>query len=299
MTRLRTRSIIGFTLTLAAALAFALVVRDRGMAQGTGATGAPPPTYDYDPTVPGTQPPASPLLANPTTRSLRTHQLNVPVLVPLAEAQAVLPPGFNAVESASGSGTATIILVFFYQQQFERIGIGTFGPASGLVLSIPALNTNIQPNRVELILPTLELSDAPSVEAANAAFGPGSSRLAETKVEIKEEGGRLRFTYHVVDEALGLNVKVNAEGSAVIVARSLSDPAPMLFRTLDNGQAPNPPLRNAAQQDSNAVPTAEANLDLSLGGGRLRLPGGGHLTVIGVGPTVTFFRWVEFIVQPE
>jgi hypothetical protein len=266
MTRLRTRSLVGSALALAAALALALVLRERGMAQGTGATGAPPPTYDYNAATPGVQPPTSPLVANPATHQLRTHQLAVPVLVPLAEVQAVLPSGFNAVESAPGSGTATVTLVFIYQQRFERIGNGTFGPAWGLQVSLTALNTNVEPDRLEAILPALELSDAAVVDATNAAFGPGSSRLAETKVDIKEEGGRLRFRFHVVDKAIGLNVKVSAEGPAAIVTRGRFDPAPVPSRTVDNGRAPNPPSRNAAQFDSSAVPTSDADLDLDVAG---------------------------------
>jgi hypothetical protein len=299
MNRLRKRTGIGMALAIASALTLALVVRERSMAQSTGATGSPPPTYDYNSAAPGVQPPTSPLLANPAARELRTHQLGVSVLVPLAEMQAVLPPGFTAVESAPGSGMATVGMGFIYQARFEQTGAGTFGPVSGTTVIHTARNTNADPPRLEAVFLALELSDPAAVAAANAVFGPGSSRLARTKVDIKEEGGRLRLRFHVVDEALGFNVKVSAEGPAHVVTRSQSDPVPVPWRFLNNGGVPNPPLRAAFQGDINTIPSAAADVDVSVVGRRLRLPGGGRLTVMGVGPSVSFWRWVEVVTRPE
>jgi hypothetical protein len=221
----------------------------------------------------------------------------------LAQQPPALPRGRRTgcynVATPPGSGTAAVGLAFIYQERTERIGIGTFGPSSGLVIVHNALNTNTEPDRVEQLGLAYECSDAAFVGALNAALGPGSSRQAEVKVDIKEEGGQLRFQFHVVDEALDLNVKVSAEGPAAIANRFHQDPVPIPFRTLNNGTAPNPPFRFASQGDNNVVATAEANLELAVTGGRLGLPGGGSLTVVDVGPTVAFIRWVELFTKPE
>src|SRR4029453_17533742 len=68
-----------------------------------------PPTYDFNPAVPGIQGPTSPLLAAPYTHFFRTISLNVPLLVPAGELQAALPPGFNALPDAQGRATVTAL----------------------------------------------------------------------------------------------------------------------------------------------------------------------------------------------
>ena len=71
-----------------------------------------PPTYDFDPAVPGVQGPTSPLLAAPYTHFFRTISLNVPLLVPAAELQAALPPGFTALPDALGRATVTALFSY-------------------------------------------------------------------------------------------------------------------------------------------------------------------------------------------
>jgi len=257
-----------------------------------------PPSYDYNTDIPGTQPPTSPLLANPATQTLRTFQLVVDsVLVPLGELQAILPRGFNAIESSPGSGTASLTLDFIFQERFERIGVGTFGPASGFQVQAPALNVTL--SRQERILLAQEYSDSAFVAAINAASGPGSSRVAEVAVKIEETKRQIRFTFKVKNEAIGLNVEVLAEGRpADIVERFHVDPQANAFRSLNNGLSPNPPYRIALQQERSVVPATDSNLDFRAAGGQLRLPGG-SLTIVGLGPTFTVRRWQEIFTKPE
>jgi hypothetical protein len=106
-----------------------------GSAVAAGPTGASPPAYDYDPTTPGVQPPTSPLLAGYNYRSVRTYQVTFPVLVPLDQLQAIMPPQFSATPSAAGASTSTLNLAFFLDQRFDVGGTGTFGPVSGVLVS--------------------------------------------------------------------------------------------------------------------------------------------------------------------
>ncbi len=257
-----------------------------------------PPSYDYNTDIPGTQPPTSPLLANPATQTLRTFQLTVSsVLVPLGELNAILPPGFNAIESSPGSDTASLILDFIFQERFERIGIGTFGPASGLQVRASVLNITL--NRQETVLLAQEYSDPAFVTAINAANGPGSSRVAGVEVEMEEKKGQIRLTFDVEDEAIGLNVEVRGEGrSADIVQRFHVDPQVVAFRSLNNGLSPNLSYRLAVQQERSQVTVTDSNLELRAAGGQLRLPGG-SLTLVGLGPTFNIVRWQEIFTKPE
>ena len=217
-------------------------------------------------------------------------------LVPIAELEAILPRGFDAVEASPGSATAAITLDFIFQQRMELIGIGTFGPASGLQVQATALNTEL--SRQERLILAWEFSDAVFVKALDAAFGSGSSRPAKTKVDIKEDEATLQFKFHVVDEPLGLNVKLTAEGPAGLVERFHADPQPSTFRSLNDGEFTNPPFRLALQQDRAVVPTTAESLALDVPGGRLRLPGG-SLTIVGVAPTFNVVRLHELFSKPE
>lgn len=257
-----------------------------------------PPSYDYNTDIPGTQPPTSPLLANPATHTLRTLQLSVSsVLVPLGELNAILPPGFNAIESPPGSGTASLILDFIFQERFERIGLGTSGPASGLQVRATVLNTTL--NRQETLLLAQEYSDPAFVNAINAANGPGSSHVAEVEVEMEEKKGQIRLTFDCEDEDIGLNVWVRGEGrSADIVTRFHVDPQVVAFRSVDNGLSPNPSFRLAVMQDRSTVTMTDSNLELRAAGGQLRLPGG-SLTLVGLGPTFNIIRLQEIFTKPE
>jgi hypothetical protein len=252
-----------------------------------------PPTYDYDTVTPGTQPPTSPLLAGSTARIMETLALSVFATVPQAELQAVLPGGFIATESPAGSGLAVITLRFRFQERIEQLGGGTFGPASGLVVFHIARNAAL--NRPELLILAAEFSDASLVNGWRAVFGPGSSRLADVEVEIKEKGEQLQLKFDVEDEAIGLSVKVQAEGPAAITRRTHSDPFDLPLRPLNDGIFANPAHRSSNMGD---VQIVEANLELHAAGGQLRLPGG-VLTIAGLAPNVAFVRAFESLFRPE
>lgn len=253
-----------------------------------------PPTYDWDTATAGIQPPTSPRLANPTARLLSTLRLAFPVTVPLAQLQAILPAGYVATEAApAGSGLASLSLQFRFQERFERIGVGTFGPTSGLVVSHIARNAAL--NRSELLFLTAEDSTASAADAFNAVFGPGSSRLAEVETEIEEKSGMLEVKFGVKDAPIGLEVNVQAQGPAAIDTRGHGDPAGAPARGLNNGASANASYWFAFMNDFRPVPITSSNFSLRIGPGRygdgvLGLPGGA-VDVVGVGPNFAFLRW--------
>ena len=145
------------------------------------------PTYDYDTTTPDrAERPTSPLLANPTARDAGMFRLDVPALVPVAQLQAILPAGFNATEfPAPGSGRALLPLLFLFQERCERFAQPSgFGSFSGLSVVHTAHNSVM--NRNEILVLAAEFSEASNVDCFNAAFGPGSARLADVEVEVEE-----------------------------------------------------------------------------------------------------------------
>jgi hypothetical protein len=264
-----------------------------GSAVAAGPTGASPPAYDYDPTTPGVQPPTSPLLAGYNYRSVRTYQVTIPVLVPLDQLQAIMAPQFSATPSSAGATTSTLNLAFFIDQRFDVGGTGTFGPVSGLLVSTVAVNKNTSPEQSELVFPAFEASG--EIDALNESFGAGAARLAEVSVSIEQSDGQMRFAFKVHDTAGGLEVAAAASSPSGINTRSISDPVGLVFRTFD-GRNANSAFRAASQSDTLPVPQAAARAKLASRGNRLRLPGG-SLSVVGLGPTITFARNVEFLLK--
>lgn len=258
-------------------------------------SGSPPATYDYDAAVAGTQGPKSPLLAGYQTRSLRTHQFAIPVLVPLPDLQAVLPPGFAAIAAPPGSATAQVGLAFVYQQRLEIVGLGTFGPASSLFVATTASNT--ARGRQESLVLAVFSSNSDLVPAFNGNFGPGSMRLSEIEIEIKESKGVLSFDASARDAGTGLQVRASASCPDPIDVRVLNDPAPLAFRFL-NALNPNPAFRLASQADTVQVTATTANAKVTPAHGPLRLLGG-NVTISQVGATVTFVRALEIFTKME
>lgn len=263
---------------------------------------ATPPTYDWDTATAGTQPPTSPRLASPSARLLSTLRLAFTVMVPLEQLQAILPAGYVATEAApAGSGLASVSLQFRFQERFERVGVGTFGPSSGLLVFHIARNTAL--NRPELLALAEEESTTSVVDAFNAVFGPGSSRLAEVKAEIEEEAGTLQVKFDVEDESIGLDINVTASGPAAIEARGHGDPAGAPFRGLNNGASANAPYWFGFMNDFRPVPITSTNFFLGIGPGRygegvLGLPGGA-VDVVGVAANFAFLRWHDNHYQLE
>ena len=96
--------------------------------------------------------------------------------------------------------------------------------------------------------------------------------------------------FAVEDGGIGLKVKVEAEGPALINGRSHADPNPLSVRFL-NGMVANPAFTFSAMTELRNVPTGTANLELDIDNGLLNLPGG-SVQIVGVGANVTFHRWL-------
>jgi hypothetical protein len=278
-----------------AVLAVALVTGRGAIAQPPPMQG-PPPSHDYDPMTPGVQGPTSPLLAAPDGRTFRTHQIIVGVLVPLAELQALLPGGFEALPNPAGAATALLNLTFIYHQRVEQADGSLLGPGSGMLVGTTVQNTLL--GRQEGLFLTAVFNDEAMVDAFNAHFGPGSWRRGDVTVVVEEAAGSLRFKFDVADAALGSHVRVAASGPAALPNRTRLDPQPLAFRFLDGDGRPGPASRAASQSDGQTVPAAMANVQLAANDGTLRLPGGG-LTISGVGPNVGMGRWLEVITKLE
>lgn len=255
-----------------------------------------PPTYDYDAATPGTQAPFSPLLAGYTYRSVRTYQVAIPVLVPLQELQAALPPGYIPVATPAGSNTATIALTFFLDQRFQpAVGGQTYGPATALLATTTVMNNSLATPRMEIVFPIFET--AAGEAELNAAFGPGSARTAKVNASLEEEDGKLHFKFKVKDKGIGMDIVASAVGSMDINTRSVSDPVGLPFRAL-NGFQGNQAFRGASQSDTLVLSAQAAKAKVDTPGDRLQMKTG-SVTIVGIGPNVTFSRGVEFVIKFE
>lgn len=260
------------------------------------ASGSPPPTYDFDTTTPGTQPPTSSLVTEYDYRSVRTYQVSIPVVVPLSQLQALMPPGYTAVATPDHPRTATLSMAFFIDQRFERTGVGeSYGPVSAVLVSTTAMNNNVQPARSELVFPAFEASG--EIDALNASFGPGSARLAKVKLGMEQRNGKIHFSFDINDAQLGFRLRAEATSPATLNTRAVSDPVGLPFRTF-NGLSPNNAFRATSQSDALVLPVKDAKVKLTAPGNRLRFPAG-RLNILSLGPNVTFSRNVEFFVKFE
>jgi len=289
-----------FRLGLVALALVALVLVDTARV-GSAQTGsrAPLPTYDWDDNVPGTQGPTSPLLAGAPQRALRMLAVQIPLLIPLTELQAVLPPGFNAVATPAGSNTGQLTLTFAFQQRVTRIADGQTVGGSALLFQVTVLNTNLMPNRQESGLLGYEFSSQELVDRFNEEFGPGTARLANVHVQIGEDAGNLTFKSNVTDDSLGLNVSAQATCPGPLVNRTKNDPVANVARFL----IPQRSFFTATQHDNRPVPQAMANVQVETPDGRLMVPveGGGSrsLTISGIGANITFLRNQEIFTKLE
>jgi hypothetical protein len=252
------------------------------------------PTYDYDASTPGTQPPTSPLVQGYESRVFRTLALGVPVFVPLPELQAILPEGFTAIANPSGSTTALITLGLTYHQRGERIG-GRDGPVSTVNVTAAVFNSLLQRN--ETVILANEQNEPVSVTNVNALQGEGASRLARVDTEIEENDGLVYVRFDVRDKDLGLRLRVQAVGPAVIGTRVVADPSSLPVRAVSGRTARNS-MRVTTQYDNNAVEITRHNLRVHAPARTLRLPGG-DLTIVQMGATMTFQRWREQFLKLE
>jgi len=269
-----------------------------------------PPSHDYDTVIPGIQGPTSPVLANPTGRLFSAARLTVNTMVPLEDLQRILPPGFtaNPLPPPSPPGLAGMNLGFDFQAQCDRAGAAPSGSALWMFALHQARNTALARN--EVIVLAAEVADESFLNCHQALFGPGGSRLADLEAEVREKDGQRRIQYEVKDKAIGLRIKVRAEGPAAFSARNNhADPAGSPLRTLDQGLFANPAQRFSVMADSVGVPITDRNFRLTLGHDRdddsddgtlgwIGLPGG-RVRVVGLMPNFVLQRWFENFVQPE
>jgi hypothetical protein len=240
-----------------------------------------PPTYDFDPAVPGVQGPTSPLLATPYTHFFRTSSVNVPLLVPAAELQAALPPGFNALPDPLGRATVTALFSFMVTDA-EHAPVA---PYHTLVLLAGARNTALDRNEV-LVLARF-LSTQESVDAQNLTTG-GGAWLADFVWESAEKGGELEIRVQI-DSEEGLGLSVVATGPSEMNQRITFDPNAFPFRWVKAGVALDS-FWVGSIFDQRAVATTPTNIDVSANGGHLKLPGGFSLTVLGPGTPFAFSK---------
>ena len=271
-----------------------------------------PPSHDYDTMIPGIQGPTSPVLANPTGRLFSAARLSVTTIVPLEDLQRILPPGYtaNPLPAPNPPGVAGMGLGFDFQAQCDRAGAAPSGSALWMFALHLARNTALARN--EVLVLAAEVADESFLNCHQAVFGPGGSRLAELEAEVRQKHGQLHIEYEVGDEAIGLKIKVRAEGPAAFTARNNhADPAPSPLRTLDQGLFANPAQRFSIMADAVGIPITDDNFRLTLGHdrdgdddgddgtlGSIGLPGG-RVRVVGLMPNFTFQRWFENFFQPE
>jgi hypothetical protein len=250
---------------------------------------AQPPTYDYDAGNPGVQGPTFPLFANSFTRFFRPISVNVPVLVPAADLQAALPSGFIAVSDAVGRSTISALFSFQVTDAEQAPAV----PYHTLVLLTAATNTQL--NRRETLVLARFNSTQESVDAQNLATG-GGARLADFEWEVEQQHGELSIRVAIEEEG-GLALHVAARGSAQIDQRVKFDPNLSPFRFVDAGVALGS-FRVASMFDQRAVASDPTNLEVSANDGRLELPGGASLIVLGVGTSFIFSKsqevWLAF-----
>jgi hypothetical protein len=117
------------------------------------------------------------------------------------------------------------------------------------------------------------------------------------QLNVEQRNGKMRFRFEINDSRLGFRVVAAATSPMGINNRAVSDPVGLPFRTF-NGFNVNNAFRAASQSDVLIVPTKDANLTFRAPGKRLRFPAG-RLTIVGIGPSITFSRNVEFVVKFE
>jgi hypothetical protein len=273
----------GYSTILALAVAILALNPGRAHAQE-------PATYDYDASTAGVQGPTSPLFANPFTRFFRTISVSVSLLVPAADLQAALPPGFNVVPDAQGR--ASISALFSFQVTNAEHVPAT--PYQTLVLQAAATNTYL--NRVENLVLARFNSNQEAVDAENLTTG-GGVWLADFEWEVGQKRGKLDIRVAIDAGDVGLALRVAATGSAQIDQRVRFDPNPRPFRFVD-GHVALDSFWIGSMFDQRVVTTTATNLNVSAKVDRLELPRGGSLLVLDVGPAFVFSKsqevWLAF-----
>lgn len=288
MIRKRTLISVIFTLVVAPLVAVLGLRAHTAVAQTPSLS--PPPSYDWDDTVPGTQGPTSPLLAGAERRQFRAFVVQIPVLVPLSDLQAALPPGFIAIANPAGSSTAQVSLSFNAMQRLTQAATGRTASGSALTLTTAVMNTNIVPNRQETMFLAYEASTQELVDSQNSLYGDGTARLAKLTIQITDEGGRFSVKGTATDDGIGLSVQAEATCPGPIANRVKNDPNAGYNRYLVSNRS----YIGSQVTDQLVVPQAMANSKVDAGGGKLQVPVAGGLTrslaISGIGASTTFFQ---------
>jgi len=227
---------------------------------------------------------------------MRTHNVGIQALVPLAQLQAILPAGLTAVANPVGSSTAQVVLTFVYQQRTEIVGQGTFGPASSLFVTTTVANDAL--GRQEGLQIAVYVNDQALVDALNVQFGPGALRLADVNLKFEQKNGSLNFDGTVNHPGTNFKIRASAECHEAIDTRVTNDPGPLAVRFLGDGPVINPSFRIANQLDNRVLPVATAQATITPTHGPLRLPAG-NVTISSLGPSVIFARWIEIFSKRE
>jgi hypothetical protein len=216
------------------------------------------------------------------------------VYVPLADLQAVLPAGFTAIASPSGSNTALLSIVLVFDQLAERSG-RIDGPSSILAVLATARNASLARN--EQLMLANEQNDANGVASANDLFGKETTRLAKVETTIEDTDGVIELKFDVSDEGLGLRLRVraailNAPGTAII-----SDPLVTPIRAV-NGSTAEKSFFQSTRFTVVSAPITSDNLHVHIPGHTLRLAGG-NVKALQLGTTLTLYRWRENFTKLE
>ena len=249
--------------------------------------GLPPPTFGTAYTTGG-------VLDYFEMRRFRDWQLNVTVLVPTAELQAVLPNGYEVVNPTAPSQSVTI--AFVLQERVELVTTveghspGTFGPVSE-VLVVASGRSPV--GLVESVIIDNLRSTQDGVDLTNGIFGRHSARLPDMlRVElIAEPGGdMLRFSADAVSGPLNISAEARFSPQGMTSVRNRISSAP--FRYVDSSMqpaVPNRSLRAGTSVDQVLLPAAS----MSFKRDRIRLPHG-NLTVLSIA-SGRIDRWQEFV----
>jgi hypothetical protein len=189
-------------------------------------------------------------------------EVTLTVPVDQAELQALMDSLYPESDYAAPS---SIGLSFDYGQVSDIPGADVFGlgPTNRMFAFAIARDGGAGPEIVSLGA----WRNDPVTNAAYLTHLGISSKPAAIKVNIEHDNDILRFKFDVRDE--NLRIKLRAEGPAVMVGRTFSNPIPISFRTTD--------VRANLAQQYDFAPCDEGSVhlsgDLKTSAGTLNLPG--------------------------
>ncbi|HEY7465494.1 MAG TPA: hypothetical protein VIB47_02270 [Dehalococcoidia bacterium] len=134
------------------------------------------PGYDWDETAPGFDPPTSPLVQPILARQMCSFHFGVPLVVPIAQLDALLQPLDFAAAELGQTGRSAIALAFGVHTRLLAGG-ATYGPFLNCVVIAPnSLNLNPAVNRRENLVLGSFISDNNARAVLNSLNGPDTSK---------------------------------------------------------------------------------------------------------------------------